>query len=115
MNWWGRKHAKLFGTYGVSVTAGMGAGQLAVISPSTSTLHYGVFEADGTLPVRITFDHRVLDGGDVARTLVELEQVLLEEILPELRELCDGDTGPLPHTGDQESARSLAREEAGQW
>ncbi len=87
LNWWGRKRAKRFGTFAVSATAAMGAGQLAVISPTTCTLHYGLLEADGSLPVRITFDHRVLDGADVARVLAELEGVLLEEILPEVREL----------------------------
>jgi hypothetical protein len=50
----------------------------------TSTLHYGLFDARGDLPARITFDHRVLDGAFVARGLVELEEVLQTTILEEL-------------------------------
>jgi pyruvate/2-oxoglutarate dehydrogenase complex dihydrolipoamide acyltransferase (E2) component len=37
--------------------------------------------------VRITYDHRVLDGATVARALAELERVLTHEILTELRDL----------------------------
>lgn len=91
--WWlglnlsGYRRARTLGTFGVSVTAGQGAGALHLISPLTTTLHYGVFEADGTLPVRLTFDHRVLDGATVARALSDLERVLLGEILHEVRGL----------------------------
>jgi hypothetical protein len=49
-----------------------------------ATLHYGLFDDRGHLPVRITFDHRVLDGAFVARGLVELEEVLQTTILEEL-------------------------------
>ena len=52
----------------------------------TSTLHYGLFDDRGTLPARITFDHRVLDGAFVARGLVELEEVLQTTIREELLE-----------------------------
>ncbi len=75
------------GTYGVSVTAGHGAAALSLVTPLTSTLHYGIFEADGSMPCRMTFDHRVLDGGDMARVLVELEKVLLDEMVEEVEEL----------------------------
>jgi hypothetical protein len=39
-------------------------------------LNYGVIAEDGTVDVRITYDHRVLDGSSVARALVEVEQIL---------------------------------------
>jgi pyruvate/2-oxoglutarate dehydrogenase complex dihydrolipoamide acyltransferase (E2) component len=51
----------------------------------TTTLNYGQFEPDGTLDVRLTYDHRVLDGSTVARALVALEAVLHGEILAELK------------------------------
>jgi hypothetical protein len=86
-NWWGSKRANLFGTFGVSVTAGMGAATLALLSPLTTTLHYGLFDESGKLPVRITFDHHVLDAGLLARAMVQLEEILRGEILAELREL----------------------------
>lgn len=85
MEWNGRCRARQFGTFGVSVTASFGADTLAVRSPLTTTLHYGTLEADGSLPMRLTFDHRVLDGANVARALVEMEAVLLGAVLDELR------------------------------
>jgi hypothetical protein len=87
LDWSGKERARNFGTFGVSVTAGQGAAQLALISPCTTTLHYGRFEPDGAIPVRLTFDHRVLDGAAVARILVELEDVLRGQAIAELRAL----------------------------
>lgn len=83
----GPTRVKYFGTFGISVTAAEGAAALALVSPTTSTLHYGVIDADGSLEVRLTFDHRVLDGAPVARALGELEATLNGEILRELRSL----------------------------
>jgi hypothetical protein len=82
---WGRQRERNLGTFGVSVTAGMGATALGVRGPVTTILHYGVFDPDGAIDVRLTFDHRVLDGGTVARALCELEDTLHGEILAELR------------------------------
>lgn len=84
---WGRKRASYLGTFGVSVYAGLGAASLHPLSPLTTTLNYGVLEADGSLDVRITYDHRVVDGATVARALADLERVLKCEILAELRYL----------------------------
>ncbi|MGL4424365.1 MAG: hypothetical protein ACRCZF_27165 [Gemmataceae bacterium] len=91
--WWyamhtsGRKRARNFGTFGISITASLGATAVNLISPLTSTLHYGPLQPDGQLEVFLHFDHRVLDGAPVARALVELEQVLRTEILAELQSL----------------------------
>lgn len=88
--WWlglnvsGRQRARNFGTFGISVTAGQGAAALSVLSPLTATLSYGFLDADGGLDVRLTLDHRVLDGGVVARGLVELERILQSEMVEEL-------------------------------
>jgi pyruvate/2-oxoglutarate dehydrogenase complex dihydrolipoamide acyltransferase (E2) component len=87
MRWRPSLRAKQVGTFGISVTAGLGAATLAVRSPWTSCLHYGVIDSGGFLPVRLTFDHRVLDGATAARALVDLEAVLLGEVLDELRGL----------------------------
>jgi hypothetical protein len=65
--------------------AAEGAGVLHMTPLLTSSLHYGLFDERGVLPMRITFDHRAVDGGCVARALVRLEQVLKNEILQELR------------------------------
>ncbi len=80
----GKLHQRYIGNFSLSVVAGLGAGQLSLVSAMTANIHYGVFEKDGSLPVRLSFDHRVIDAGDVARAMVELERVLLTTILEEL-------------------------------
>jgi hypothetical protein len=87
LNVWGRKRAHFMGTAGVSAYAGLGAASLHPLSLLTSTLNYGVIEPDGTVDVRLVYDHRVLDGGTVARALADLERALTHEILAELRYL----------------------------
>jgi hypothetical protein len=87
LNCWGRKRAHFFGTFGLSVYSGLGAASLHPLSPSTTALNYGVIEPDGTVDVRIIYDHRVLDGSTVARVLEDLERALKCEILAELRYL----------------------------
>src|SRR5262249_39706689 len=80
--WWiglnvsGYKRARNWGTFGVSVYSGLGAESLHPLSPLTTALNYGVIADDGTLDVRIIYDHRVLDGSTVARALADLEEVL---------------------------------------
>jgi hypothetical protein len=85
LNTWGRKRAHYFGTFGVSVYASLGAASLHPLSPGTSTLNYGVIDAQGQVDVRLIYDHRVLDGATVARALADLEQTLCGEIVNELR------------------------------
>lgn len=89
--WWlglevhGGCKAYHFGTYGVSAAASLGAAGLHILSPLATTLNYGRFDADGHIEVRLTYDHRVFDGGAIARALVELEKVLRTDILEELQ------------------------------
>ena len=85
----GPARARYIGTYGVSSPAIHGAGMLHLRSPATCTLHYGQFNSDSSLDVRLTFDHRVLDGGTAARALTDLENVLLHQILTEVRAIGD--------------------------
>lgn len=87
LNAWGRKRAAFMGTSGITVYAGLGAASLHPLSLLTTTLNYGVIEADGSVDVRITYDHRVMDGATVARALAELERALTHEIVAELRYL----------------------------
>jgi hypothetical protein len=60
---------------------------LHLLSPLTTVLNYGTFEPDGSLDVRLTYDHRVFDGAIAARAIVELEEVLRGVILLELESL----------------------------
>jgi hypothetical protein len=91
--WWiglnssGSRRARHLGTFGISVVASLGASGLHLLSPLTIALNYGVLADDGSLDVRLTYDHRVLDGGTVARALGEMEKVLNTEILAELEQL----------------------------
>jgi hypothetical protein len=82
---WGRKRAHYMGTFGVSVYSGLGAASLHPLSPLTTTLNYGVVDEDGTVDVRLVYDHRVFDGATVARALARLEEVLTTSILTELQ------------------------------
>jgi hypothetical protein len=89
--WWvglnvsGRVRSRHLGTFGMSVYSGLGADSLHPLSPLTTTLNYGVIDADGRVDVRIIYDHRVLDGSTIARALEDVERVLTNEILVEMR------------------------------
>ncbi len=91
--WWsalnlhGPARARYVGTFGMTSPASHGAGMLHLLSCATCTVHYGLFDAGGSLDVRLTFDHRVLDGAPAARALADLESVLSNEILAEVRGL----------------------------
>jgi hypothetical protein len=91
--WWsalhvnGRLRVRMLGTYGVSVYSGLGAATLHPTCVLTSTISYGVIQPDGSVPVRVSYDHRTLDGADVARALDSLERFLKHEIVAELRYL----------------------------
>jgi hypothetical protein len=87
LNTFGRKRAHFMGTFGVSAYSSLGAASLHPLSLLTTTLNYGVIGADGGVGVRITYDHRVMDGSTVARALADLERILRHEIVAELRYL----------------------------
>jgi hypothetical protein len=96
--WWlglniGRHRANYFGTFAVSSYSSLGAESLHPLSPLTCTLNYGIIRADGTLNVRVIYDHRVLDGATVARALARLEVILnttlRSELLQEFVSCCD--------------------------
>jgi hypothetical protein len=87
MRWRPTLRATQIGTFGISVTAGLGATGWSLRIPWTTCLHYGVLEPDGRLSVRLTFDHRVFDGTIAAHALADLESVLLNEIISELNDM----------------------------
>jgi hypothetical protein len=88
--WWlglniGRQRGNYFGSFGITVYSGLGAESLHPLSPLTATLNYGIIAADGSVPVRIMYDHRVLDGSMVARALERLEAKLTVDLVAELK------------------------------
>jgi len=87
--WWlglniGRQRANYFGTFAVTTVGPDGASTMHPLAPVTSTVGYGLFLQDGHTDVRIVFDHRVLDGAPMARSLVRLEEILNGKILDEI-------------------------------
>ena len=92
--WWmglniGRQRGNYFGSFGFTVYSGLGAESLHPLSPLTATLNYGVIGEDGKVTVRMIYDHRVLDGSDVARALVRLEEKLTGPLVAELEMMTD--------------------------
>ncbi|QEL15701.1 hypothetical protein [Limnoglobus roseus] len=110
--WWyasqvaGRHRTRQFGTFAISTTASTGATCINLISPVTATLNYGLLAEDGSLDVRLHFDHRVMDGMPAARALAEIEDVLRTTILAELREMA----APANRTGVRSVEIVVSRE-----
>ena len=80
--WWiglnltGKHRAKTIGTFGVTTLSSKLTGLLGVQSPCATTLTYGPIADDGAVEVRLSADHRVLDGLTAALALEELERAL---------------------------------------
>ena len=85
-HWSGDKRAHYYGTFALSSPAASGAGLTTILSPVALTLHYGLFDDAGRIDMRLTFDHRAIDGAPVARALAGMEDALHGEILTELRQ-----------------------------
>ena len=90
--WWiglniGRQRGNYFGTFGLSVYSALNVDSLHPLSPLTTVVNYGHIGDDGGVNVRIIYDHRVMDGADVARALIRLEEVLNGEIVDQLKRL----------------------------
>ena len=91
--WWyvinlrGSRKAEFMGTFAVTVYSALGAESLHPLSPLTATLNYGVIGPDGRVPVRVVYDHRVMDGATIARALARLDEVLNGEVADELTEI----------------------------
>lgn len=99
--WWaalnilGPVRCRYFGTFGITSVGSLGAGITHVLPLLTSQLHYGMIDPAGRLEMRLSFDHRVLDGATAARGLADLEEILLGEIVRE----CVQSSGNEDHPG----------------
>jgi hypothetical protein len=87
----GRQRPKHFGTF--AVTTPPEARIAGWLTPWTSRLSYGRLDANGTMAVNVSVDHRVVDGPTGAAVLVRLQQVLATKILSELRADAKADSG----------------------
>lgn len=81
---YGRFRPNYMGTFCVTSCSNLGAETLHPIAPTTFTLSHGTVRASGQVAVRLTFDHRVIDGADIARALELLERVMNQHVLEEL-------------------------------
>ncbi|MBD9372483.1 hypothetical protein IB238_07605 [Rhizobium sp. ARZ01] len=89
-----RQRGRHFGTFQFSVYSGLGAESFNPLTPLTTLLNYGPIDDDGKVDVRIIYDHRVMDGANVARALVRFEEIMNGEIAMEVNGL--GLAGAVP-------------------
>lgn len=87
MNSFSQKRAARIGTFSLSTLAGLGAINRFHPTICTTSLSYAALEADGRCLVTLIADHRVLDGAVVAKALARLEEVLVNDMVAELRSL----------------------------
>ncbi|MBP2238624.1 hypothetical protein J2Z31_005161 [Sinorhizobium kostiense] len=87
----GRQRARHFGTFQLSVYSGLGAESLNPLTPLTTLFNYGPISDQGAVTVRIHYDHRVMDGANVARALERFERILNGEIAAEVASLAQNE------------------------
>lgn len=78
------KRSRYFSTFGVTSVAGRGGDLVSPLAPCITILHYGNVDPKGKVTVRLTFDHRAMDGTAPARALKEMEHVLNTDIQEEV-------------------------------
>jgi hypothetical protein len=107
--WTSRQRARQLGTFGMSVLADMGIGNLTTWVPWTTMIHYTPFDDAGSMLLRIALDHRVLDGVEVAYALREMEVALNGPILDEVRQMGGASVAaPSLAAGGENTAPGLA-------
>jgi hypothetical protein len=98
----GRQRANYFGTFQLSVYSGLGAESLNPLTPLTTLLNYGPIAEDGSVTVRIHYDHRVMDGANVARALQRFEAILNGQVADEVAQYAPaGGEGKAVSTDDR--------------
>lgn len=85
LDWSGRRRVKNIGSFGFTNYGMLGAESLHPLGPQTTVMTLGPIGPGGDVTVKLIYDHRVLDGGYIARSLAYLDEILHETILAELR------------------------------
>ncbi len=89
LNSFGFVRRQNFCTFGVTSVGNWGVESLRPLAPWTTLLHYGTIQDNGKVNVRLTYDHRVLDGSGPSFALVEMERTLQTELVAELNAMAD--------------------------
>src|SRR6202012_2416410 len=93
MVWWwfysfsGPRRAHFIGTYAINGGTRFPIRPVTTTGAIGTTFYFGPFHEDGSTDFCLTFDHRVMDGGEVVRALDQLQEVMNTEILAELKAL----------------------------
>jgi hypothetical protein len=83
----GPRRAKYMGTFAINAGTRLPIRPVTTLGAIGLTLYFGLFDEAGCADVCLTFDHRVMDGGEIVRTLDALEAVLNTDIRLELMAL----------------------------
>ena len=83
----GHRRACRLGTFVISSLGNFGVEQMHPLTALTTYFTYGPIQPDGSVTLKVIYDHRVMDGRTVARILVRLDEVLNGAILDEVRGL----------------------------
>jgi hypothetical protein len=95
----GPRRAHYMGTFAINGGSRFPIRPVTTTGAIGATLYFGLFDADGSNDVCLTFDHRVMDGGEVVRSLDELESVLNTDMVIELNTLASARTEAAPAIG----------------
>jgi hypothetical protein len=80
----GRLKSRYFGTFSLNMVDSRRTHTTQSLTPVTISVQYGPIEQDGMMPIQTFFDHRVIDGANVNRILVDLQVTLDHDIIAEL-------------------------------
>jgi len=83
----GPLRARYLGTFAINGGTRFPIRPVTTTGAIGTTLYFGLFDAEHSVDVCLTFDHRVMDGGEIIRTLEELESVLNTDMVLELNAL----------------------------
>jgi hypothetical protein len=83
----GYRRACRLGTFVISSLGSLGAEQMHPLTPLTTYFTFGPVAPDGTVTLKVVYDHRVMDGRCVARALAHVEELLNGVLLREVRAL----------------------------
>lgn len=95
----GPRRANYMGTFAINGGSRFPIRPVTTTGAIGTTLYFGLFDDEGSTDACMTFDHRVMDGGEVVRTLDELESVLNTDIVIELNALATARNEAAPVIG----------------